>query len=460
MVTAQNGKVLFCTIVSKNYLARARVLIESLKVFHPDALYDVLLVDRVDGFFDPAQEKFGVTLLETLPIPEMASFCFQYNILELNTAAKPYYMEALLKKHGCEKLVYLDPDILALDSLQPILEKLNSDSIVLTPHSTVPYPNDRQQSEVDLLRAGVFNLGFVAVKNDSEAVRMLQWWQSRLYKGCRSEMNLGYHVDQKWMDLTPCLFKGVCILREPGYNIASWNFHAHKFTVTDGKYFVDGAPMRFFHFSGFNPLNPTVVSKNQHHYTLDTVGDLKILFLKYSQIVKESGFEESVKWPYVYGVFDNGESIPAELRLVYLKMGEHRARFGNPFTAIGKNSLYHWWKNDKESQSKERLSDLIYKSPSDWQVDEVENALMDLDLYEWFRRVNPRPTWKTNSGAKAFTAAWVKYVALKALMLWVPPLFVKQFVLNRVLWNEISNLKTTLAQQLEHSTPRASTKML
>lgn len=441
MPTPQTGKTVFCTIVSKNYLARARALVGSLKKFHPDATYDVLIVDRIDGFFDPKKENFGVTQIEELPIPEMAAFCFQYNILELNTATKPYYMEVLLKKHQPEKLVYLDPDILALGSLSPMLEKLNAHSIVLTPHTTVPYPNTREQAEVDLLRAGVFNLGFVAVKNDSESIRMLQWWQTRLYMGCRSEMHLGYHVDQKWMDLAPCLFKGVCILREPGYNIATWNFHAHTFTVQNGKYFVDGEPLRFFHFSAFNPLNPGVVSKNQNHYTLETVGNLKDLFLSYSKITKEFGFEETVKWPYAFGIFDNGETIPGALRSLYLKMGKDRARFGNPFRTKQNPSLYTWWKSGVETYSQERLADFIYKSPQDWSYAEVENTLLETDLYDWFRRSNPRPDWNAAKGMKNFIQNWIKYIVLKALSLWIPPLFVKQYILNRVLWAEVQALK-------------------
>ena len=45
-----------CTIVSKNYLPFARVLARSYVEHHPGVRFFVLLVDRVDGYFDPAEE--------------------------------------------------------------------------------------------------------------------------------------------------------------------------------------------------------------------------------------------------------------------------------------------------------------------------------------------------------------------------------------------------------------------
>src|SRR5207244_706871 len=81
----------FCTIVSKNYLAQARVLANSIHTHHPDSPVFVLLVDRVDGCFDPQAEPFTLIEIEDLPIPTLPRFCFKYSVLELNTAAKPYF---------------------------------------------------------------------------------------------------------------------------------------------------------------------------------------------------------------------------------------------------------------------------------------------------------------------------------------------------------------------------------
>src|SRR5438270_12816585 len=104
-------KAAVCTIVAKNYLAQARVLMESVRLWNPDLLRIVILVDRIDGYFDPAKEPFDLILSEDLDIPGSRSFHFKYPVLELSTAVKPYALDFLFRRHKLDKLIYLDPDI-------------------------------------------------------------------------------------------------------------------------------------------------------------------------------------------------------------------------------------------------------------------------------------------------------------------------------------------------------------
>src|SRR5439155_10740004 len=120
-----------CTIVSKNYLVYARVLAESLRQHHPDSHCFVLLVDRVDGAFDPRAEPFTLIEIEQLPIPDLPRFCFQYSVLELNTAAKPYFLAYLFEKYGLGKIVYLDPDVMVFHDLTDLAELLEQHNILL-----------------------------------------------------------------------------------------------------------------------------------------------------------------------------------------------------------------------------------------------------------------------------------------------------------------------------------------
>src|SRR5438552_17351183 len=107
-----------CTIISKNYLAQARALAESLEQTNPGVPMFVLLVDRVDGYLDPQAEPFTLIELEQLPINDLPRFCFQYSVLELSTASKPFLLDYLFKHFGFRKSVYLDPDIFVFVSLQ------------------------------------------------------------------------------------------------------------------------------------------------------------------------------------------------------------------------------------------------------------------------------------------------------------------------------------------------------
>jgi hypothetical protein len=217
-----------CTIISKNYLPYARVLMDSAARWAPEMPRFVILVDRVDEYFDPKNENFTLLLSEDLPIAESSWFHFKYTILELSTAVKPYALEFLFERYGFDKLIYFDPDIKLYSSLDSLLALLDENQIVLTPHLTAAFEDDRRPSELDILQSGAYNLGFIAISRGAESSRLLKWWQAKLYDRCIVDIPRGLFVDQKWMDLIPGMFEGVRILREPGYNVAYWSIIGKK----------------------------------------------------------------------------------------------------------------------------------------------------------------------------------------------------------------------------------------
>src|SRR5688572_23769768 len=130
------AEIAACTIISKNYISYARTLANSFLAHHPGSPFFVLLVDRIDSHFEPESEKFHLTGIDALDIPDLSRFCFQYTILELNTAVKPYFLSHLLDKYGFKKLIYFDPDIIITENLSELSTLLDQHSIILTPHLT------------------------------------------------------------------------------------------------------------------------------------------------------------------------------------------------------------------------------------------------------------------------------------------------------------------------------------
>ena len=51
------GSTAVFTIIAKNYLAHARVLMHSIKEHHPEWRRFVILADRVDECFDPDRKS-------------------------------------------------------------------------------------------------------------------------------------------------------------------------------------------------------------------------------------------------------------------------------------------------------------------------------------------------------------------------------------------------------------------
>src|SRR5258706_15983567 len=93
------------------------------------------------------------------------------------------------------------------------------------------------------------------------------------------------------MDLTPGLFSGVMILRHDGYNVAYWNLRQRTVTGAGSSATVNGEPLRFFHFSGFDPAAPGMVSRYDYNLKVADVGDAGKLIQDYRVAIREAGYE-------------------------------------------------------------------------------------------------------------------------------------------------------------------------
>jgi hypothetical protein len=323
----------FFTIVARNYLAYAYVLGESVKQHHPEAEFAIFLMDDAEGAFLPEIEArgFRAVLPEQIAIADYSAFMFKYNVTEASTAVKPFVFQALFGG-GAERVIYLDPDIRCYRRLTELIEALDHNSIVLTPHSLSPPPVDQLPDDFAFLEAGVYNLGFIGVRRGEVAERFLAWWSARLFDWCLVLKEMNLFVDQKWIDLVPSYFDEVLILKSRAYNIAYWNFHERLLQQAGDTLTVvqTGEPVAFMHFSGIDTRNLTLITKNQFKSHFDLFGykyktqltlkdrpDLAGPFEAYAALLEQAGHARYSVLPYAYGQYDNGERISAFERLLF-----------------------------------------------------------------------------------------------------------------------------------------------
>src|SRR5438270_5015447 len=165
-----------CTIIARNYLARARVVAESYLQHEPDGQFFVLVVD---GLPDGIELGSCVVALgpNDVDIPEFVEMAFKYDVTELCTAVKPALLSCIFQNYNVDCLVYFDPDIAIFRPLDEMWALLAASDIVLIPHLLDPIPLDgKRPSEQDILTAGAYNLGFIGLHASSEVQRMLDWW--------------------------------------------------------------------------------------------------------------------------------------------------------------------------------------------------------------------------------------------------------------------------------------------
>jgi hypothetical protein len=339
---ASSVKIVGASIVSKRYLHLARVTAESFCRHNPDVPFYLLLADEPQSSFDPGPEPFQTVSLAQLQLPDPLGFRFQYNELELSYACTPYLIEHLLDE-GFDGVVFLKQETLVLDSLAPLFEKLRTYSLVLTPHFLeLPGGSGALRSEINVLRAGVFNGGVLGFSNCEEARIVLDWWKRKLRRNCFRAPEEGLHFEQRWLDFMPCIAPRSHILRDPGVNVGHWNLPERRIRVRDGRVTANGSPCRVFRFSGYQPENPRMVTKYNLQTTIEGAADAAEVFRQYQTAIERSGWPDTQRLPYAFDSFQNGQPITDAIRRSYHDLGDAASEFGDPFETERPGSFYNW----------------------------------------------------------------------------------------------------------------------
>jgi hypothetical protein len=329
MDTKLNGA---CTIVSPNYLPFARTLAQSYLQHHPKDRFYVLVVARSceKSLFNA--EPFSAVMLEEIGLLNLEAIGMKYDILEFNTNVKPSFMKYIFDNSNLDNLVYLDPDIYIYNRLDPVFDLLERANVVLTPHITSPINDDKTPTEQDFLSSGTYNLGFIAVRRSSESRRMLDWWERRCLEQGYNETRTGLFVDQKWMNLVPCLFEKVEQCKDPGCNMAYWNLHERILANEHSEYIVNGIhKLRFFHFSGVDINRAEALSKYTNRFDLSCRKDLTDLFATYKKVVAENRNDILDTIAYGFDFFEDGVAVTQLARRIYAAC-EKQFLNENPFS--------------------------------------------------------------------------------------------------------------------------------
>ncbi len=318
------------TICSNNYMPAARTFLQSVRRHHPEADLFVCLADRridMAGLYDP---DWTIVEAHTLPIHDFATFSFRYDIMEMNTAVKPFMFQHLLNHLDYDQVLYFDPDIEIFRPLEPILGPLRSGaSFVLTPHLCAPVEDEDEPNDMTIMRAGVYNLGFLGVSACDESRTVLAWWARRLTYLCISAIEIGIFVDQKFMDLVPGFASKAHISHDTGLNVAYWNLGQRRLEATDDGWQVDGGPLTFFHYSGFNARKPASLSKYAPRYDANLSPAIAALIAGYAERLIANGLGSVPDDGYAYGCFASGTKIHPFVREMFRKW--HLSWGSDPF---------------------------------------------------------------------------------------------------------------------------------
>ena len=177
---------------------------------------------------------------------------------------------------------YLDGDLFFLSNIKSLLKIIKEYAFILTPH----YLNSCEKIEVEIetLVSGWINAGFFVANRDSLFFKkIINWLISRISQKGFMIPEIGLYCDQKWLAEASQLFnEAMYISKDKSLNVAYWNLHERQISKHKNNFYINNKKLIFFHFSGYDPHEPFLLSK---HVKIDINNNhcLKDLLLKYKK---------------------------------------------------------------------------------------------------------------------------------------------------------------------------------
>lgn len=270
-----SSQCIFC-ILTSSHLHNAHALYESLTFFSDlDELnfdfYIFLLGSKsLELEAKPNQIKY-IYIDKIFDEDFLRELADKYTPSEFCWVLKPFISEWLFKWY--QLLFYFDSDICFFNSIELVHHEMTDTDILLTPHYLHPFgcTTSFGVRSLSLLRGGVFNAGFIGLRNSEQSLLFLKWWQVHVTKHGRNDPDNGMCGDQRWLDLVPVLFDKAKICRHPGMNVGYWNIHERQIVKNLYSFEVSGKPLLFMHFSAFNENNHLTFSSHLPLFEADSV---------------------------------------------------------------------------------------------------------------------------------------------------------------------------------------------
>lgn len=348
----------YFTVVTRNYLAYAHVLMSRIAELQPNSVRYVFVVDieRGEGCV-PAELACCLGTDDFFLKGLQQQLHFKYDAFELSNAARPHAHRYLCEQTDCDRWIYLDSDIYPVAPMETLFDFSEDSQILLSPHRITPSGDIFQAyGELRLMQNGPFNSGFLGLREGDESKRFIDWFEDCCDKRCYDRVDYCF-VDQLWLSLVPTIFNCFQIVKHPGANIGYWNIDERPLEYdSQGALTVKGFPVMFLHFSGWDPEHPEIMSR---YFSDETVP--KPWFdcaAEYAKALKKAQAIYPRDIPYRWNTYENGTSVLLHERRKFASMVENDEwpEGLNPFEA---DEILR----DRQSRRSERILERIRKVP-------------------------------------------------------------------------------------------------
>lgn len=237
----------FCTYFDANYIHKGIALYRSLiKSGHPFVLWvlcfdevtynalETLRLPNIKLISEKDFERDDEALLSTKATRSRIEYYWTC------TPSLPLYV--FRQDPSVNILVYLDADTFFFSSPAAIIDELGEGSILIVPHDYAKEYEEHRDS-------GIYNVGIMAFRQDTNGMNCLRWWRDKCIQWCYWRHEDGKIGDQAYLNDWPVRFKNVVVSRHIGINAAPWNVAKYGITSDDHEnFYIARSSLVCFHF--------------------------------------------------------------------------------------------------------------------------------------------------------------------------------------------------------------------
>jgi len=125
--------------------------------------------------------------------------------------------------------------------------------------------------------SGIYCVQFMTFKNDTNGMKVLNWWRDACNDWCYARHEDGKFGDQKYLDDWTSKFEGVHVLQNLGGGVAPWNVQQYNLSSKEFE-------MIFYHFHNYKILENNKIECGT--YKLDKF-DIELLYKPYTKHLKK-----------------------------------------------------------------------------------------------------------------------------------------------------------------------------
>jgi glycosyltransferase involved in cell wall biosynthesis len=328
---AEGGAPMLALISTRSHLPFAELAARSFLSYHPDFRAFLLLTDGTEADWD-LMPGVTIILLADIALPDSGWLSAKLDATEFSNALKPAFLSYLAFHGG--KAIYMDCDIAVFARFDRMIHALETSSLVLIPHMMALFPRPEEQwrhpNNADIFHSGLINAGCFGI-NLRKSKEFLAFWHEAniLHAWSATE---GRQTDQQFLNWALINCDGVHILRDKTYNVAYWNLHERSLrsvTVPSGEpgFEVDGIPLTFFHFSGFDPNDTLTLSRHDQRYSVYTLPSVALILEWYAGQLLTGSLALLLHEPYRFDTMANGIRLGRFLRDIFKRYDCYFPRF-------------------------------------------------------------------------------------------------------------------------------------